>query len=189
MTAETAGAFGSHRRSIVKRDENVPHRDAAATEEHLMAITPILIAYDGSANADHAIDVAAELFGGGPAEIVHAWEPVASAAARFAVYALAYDSSNESVARERELAAQTAQRGVDRAKAAGFDATGAAYSGDGALWSTIVDRADALQPRVIVMGTRGLTGIRSTLAGSVSHQVASHAGQPVLTVPLPAERA
>jgi nucleotide-binding universal stress UspA family protein len=149
-----------------------------------MSSSPILIAYDGSANADHAIDVAAELFGGGPAEIVHAWEPIASAAARVAVYALAYDGSNETVDRERALAQETAQRGIDRATAAGFTATGGAISGDGALWATIVDRADAVQPRVIVMGTRGLTGIRSTLAGSVSHQVSSHAGQPVLTVPL-----
>jgi nucleotide-binding universal stress UspA family protein len=149
-----------------------------------MSTAPILIAYDGSANADHAIDVAAELFGGGPAEVVHAWEPVASAAARVAVYALAYDGSNDTVDRERELAQATVQRGVDRAQAAGFDATGIAIAGDGALWATIVDRADAVAPKAIVMGTRGLTGIRSALVGSVSHQVSSHASQPVLTVSL-----
>lgn len=149
-----------------------------------MPARPVLIAYDGSANADHAIDVAGELLGGGPAEVIHAWEPVASAAARMAIYALAYDASNETVDRERELAQETAQRGIARATAAGFVATGSAVAGDGALWATIVDRADELQPRVIVMGTRGLTGVRSAVSGSVSHSVASHAGQPVLTVPL-----
>jgi len=36
-----------------------------------------------------------------------------------------------------------------------------------------------------VMGTRGLTGIRELLDGSLSHQVAEHSGRPVLIVPPP----
>lgn len=144
----------------------------------------VLIAYDGSANADHAIDVAGALLGGGRAEIVHAWEPLSSAAARSAIYALAYDESGATLERERELADERAQAGVARARAAGFDATGEARSGTGPLWQTIVERAEELQPRLIVMGTRGLTGVRSALAGSVSHHVTSHADVPVLTVPL-----
>ncbi|CAB4911967.1 unannotated protein [freshwater metagenome] len=144
----------------------------------------VLIAYDGSANADHAIDVAGALLGGGTAEIVHAWEPVSSAAARSAVYAIAYDESGALLERERELAQETADAGVARARAAGFEATGAARSGSGPLWQTVVERAEELHPRLIVMGTRGLTGIRSALAGSVSRHVTSHAEVPVLTVPL-----
>lgn len=145
---------------------------------------PVLIAYDGSANADHAIDVAAALLGGGTAEIVHAWEPVSSAAARSAIYAIAYDDTGVMLEREREAAGATARAGVDRANAAGFEATGSALSGSGPLWQTIVERAEELHPRLIVMGTRGLTGVRSALAGSVSHHVTSHADVPVLTVPL-----
>ncbi|MDO9407142.1 universal stress protein [Patulibacter sp.] len=147
----------------------------------------VLIAYDGSANADHAIDVAGALLGGGPAEVVHAWEPVSSAAARSAVYAIAYDDTGVLLERERALAAETAEAGVARARAAGFEATGSARSGSGPLWQTIVERAEDLRPRLIVMGTRGLTGVRSALAGSVSHHVASHADVPVLTVPLAEE--
>ncbi|MCW2953898.1 MAG: hypothetical protein JWQ48_3068 [Conexibacter sp.] len=149
-----------------------------------MADRPILIAYDGSDNAAHAIDVAAELLGGGRAEVAHAWEPVASAAARAAVYAVAMDSSNAAVEAERERAAQVARRGIELAAAAGFDAGGAAIRGDGPLWQTLVERIDELQPRVVVMGTRGLTGLRSALAGSVSRNVTSHSNRPVLTVPL-----
>jgi hypothetical protein len=33
------------------------------------------------------------------------------------------------------------------------------------------------------MGTRGLTGLKSVLLGSVSHAVAQHADRPVLIVP------
>lgn len=149
---------------------------------------PVLIGYDGSANADHAIDVAGALLGGGRAEVVHAWEPVSSAAARSAVYAMAYDDSGAMLDRERALATEIAEAGVVRARAAGFDASGAARSGSGPLWQTIVERAEELHPRLIVMGTRGLTGLRSALVGSVSHQVASHAKVPVLTVPLDRHR-
>lgn len=145
---------------------------------------PVLIAYDGSANADHAIDVAAALLGGGPARVVHAWEPVSSAAARSAVYAMAYDDGGALLEREQAHATEIAEAGVARARAAGFDASGHARSGSGPLWQTIVEEAEDLHPRILVMGTRGLTGLRSALVGSVSHHVASHADVPVLTIPL-----
>lgn len=148
------------------------------------ATRPILIAYDGSANADHAIDAAAQLLGAGAAEIIHAWEPVSSIAVRSAVYAMAYDEDGAMLERERELAEEVATKGIERARRAGFTATGGAASGGGPLWQTIIERAEELQPRLIVMGTRGLTGLRSALVGSVSHHVASHAEVPVLTVPL-----
>jgi nucleotide-binding universal stress UspA family protein len=150
---------------------------------------PILIGYDGSANADYAIDVAAQLFGGGVAEVLHAWEPVSSAGIRSSVYAIAYDDSGDMLAREQALAEEVADRGVARATAAGFTATGGARSGSGPLWQTVVERAEELHPRLIVLGTRGLTGIRSALSGSVSHMVASHADVPVLTIPLARDEA
>jgi nucleotide-binding universal stress UspA family protein len=49
-------------------------------------------------------------------------------------------------------------------------------------WQTIVDMADG-EIDVIVMGTRGLSGVRSLLLGSCSHHVAQHAWCPVLIVP------
>jgi len=38
---------------------------------------------------------------------------------------------------------------------------------------------------VIVIGSRGLSGLREMLEGSLSHQLAEHAGRPVLIVPPP----
>jgi nucleotide-binding universal stress UspA family protein len=38
---------------------------------------------------------------------------------------------------------------------------------------------------VIVLGSRGLQGAREVFEGSISHQVAEHAGRPVLIVPPP----
>jgi nucleotide-binding universal stress UspA family protein len=144
----------------------------------------MLIAYDGSANADHAIQVAAGLFGAGTAELIHAWEPVSSAAVRSAIYAVTFDDSPELLRRERQQAAAVAERGLKRCREAGFKVTGGAISGSGPLWAVILERAEAIEPRSIVMGTRGLSGLRSTLAGSVSRSVTSHSRFPVLTVPM-----
>jgi nucleotide-binding universal stress UspA family protein len=144
----------------------------------------ILIAYDGSEDARHAIRVAAGLFPGARAEIVHAFEPLTSAAARAAVYAVVVAADADAMlAGETEAANETAQKGVKIAQAAGLDATGIAIGGSGPLWATIAGHVDAVHPKLVVMGTRGLTGVRSALVGSVSHNVAAHAKVPVLIVP------
>lgn len=47
----------------------------------------------------------------------------------------------------------------------------------------IVEVADEIDAAVIVIGSRRLSGARELLAGSLSHEVAEHAGRPVLIVP------
>jgi universal stress protein family protein len=49
----------------------------------------------------------------------------------------------------------------------------------------IVDVAGELDAAVIVIGSRGLSGLKEILDGSLSHQVAEHAGRSVLIVPPP----
>lgn len=143
---------------------------------------PVLIAYDGSANADRAIEVAAGLLGGGRAELVHAWEPAYSAAARSAVYLYGAIETEAALAEEGSRAQHVADRGAEIARAAGFDVHATAVSGNAPVWQTLTEQIAALDPRVVVMGSRGLTGVRAAL-GSVSHHIASHVAVPVLTVP------
>jgi nucleotide-binding universal stress UspA family protein len=78
----------------------------------------ILIAYDGSENARHAIEVAAAEIGVGPATVLHAWEPLSSASSRLAVYAmmagagapeLAYERPNHSAGRRSSRDERSAQ--------------------------------------------------------------------------------
>jgi nucleotide-binding universal stress UspA family protein len=145
---------------------------------------PALIAFDESEQASNAIAVAAELLGGGPAEVVHAWEPATSGGASAVGLVPVYDESGEAVELELERAREIAARGAELASAAGFDATPRPIHGAGPIWQMLVDRAAELGAGVVVMGTHSRTGLRSALAGSVSHGVASHAACPVLIVPL-----
>ena len=147
---------------------------------------PVLIAYDGSPTADHAIAVAGELLGGGPVELVHAWEPVYSAAARSAVYLYGAVETESAYEEEQTRARTVAEQGAELARAAGFEVHAFAVSGNGPAWQTLIEQVETIRPRLVVMGSRGLTGVRAAL-GSVSHHVASHATVPVLTVP-PAAR-
>jgi nucleotide-binding universal stress UspA family protein len=144
---------------------------------------PILIAYDGSENAKHAIRVAAALLGGGTAQVVHAWEPLSSASSRLAVYAFMANAGSEELDYERAQAEAKAEEGAALARQSGFDAVGAAIDGLGPIWATLFEYVNEQRPRLVVMGTRGLTGFRGMLAGSVSHGVTAHSHAPVLVIP------
>lgn len=50
-------------------------------------------------------------------------------------------------------------------------------------WQRIVEVADELGAAVVVIGSRGLTGLRELTEGSASHDVAAHSRRPVLIVP------
>jgi len=145
----------------------------------------ILICYDGSDSAKLAIDAAAEILGPRRAVVLDVGPPL-TAAESLAVMApvapgAAFEDLNEDDARQR------AQVGADRARRAGFDAE--ARAGLAApTWQGIVDVADEIDAAVIVLGSRGLNGARELLEGSVSHEVAQHAGRPLLIVPPPAGR-
>ena len=80
----------------------------------------IVLAYDGS-EARHAISVAAGLLGPRRADVVHIWEPVASAASRSAIYADAGSGAAEELAREAR-AIRHRRRGRSIAREVGFDA-------------------------------------------------------------------
>jgi nucleotide-binding universal stress UspA family protein len=57
-----------------------------------------------------------------------------------------------------------------------------AIQASGPVWSTICEIADRNQAAVIVMGSRGLFGVKSLLMGSVSSAVLHHASQPTLVI-------
>jgi nucleotide-binding universal stress UspA family protein len=146
----------------------------------------ILIAYDGSKDAETAIDDAAELFGGEAATVLCVWESFVDVMARtgaglgFADGTVNFEEiDNESEASARERAAE----GARRAERAGLKAQPSVRIREATIAAAIVAEADAVDARAIVMGTRGLTGVKSLVLGSVSHAVLQHADRPVVIVP------
>jgi nucleotide-binding universal stress UspA family protein len=144
----------------------------------------LLIAYDGSDQAAHAIAVAARLFGhDSHATILHAWEPTAVYVGTLGMAATPIPEQDE--AQDEALAVRLAEDGAQQARALGLAAEARAERYTSSAWQTIVDAAERDGADLIVMGTRGLSGVRSLLLGSCSHHVAQHARSPVLIVPDP----
>jgi nucleotide-binding universal stress UspA family protein len=145
---------------------------------------PVLICYDDSESSRRAIKVAAAVLGPRRAVVLDVG-PVLTGAESLALTTSAlpggaFEELN------RAGATDQARAGAVRAREAGFDAQPLAELG-APTWEAIVDRADELDALVIVMGSRGLSGAKELVEGSVSHQVAEHSGRPVLIVP-PRER-
>jgi nucleotide-binding universal stress UspA family protein len=140
----------------------------------------LLLCYDGSDQATEAIDFAAVLFPHGTrATVLYAWEPIVVAVAGGMMPAAIPPDSDE---QDEARAARLADAGAQHARALGLDAEARTVPATASAWRTIVDVADG-EDDVIVMGTRGLTGVQSLLLGSCSHHVAQHAVCPVLIVP------
>jgi nucleotide-binding universal stress UspA family protein len=147
----------------------------------------ILIAYDGTSCSDHAIDTAAALMHGGRAHVMHVWQPLAAleaeAAALGAAMAAVAAPLDDELNAEQRRAQDVVDAGVERARAAGFEADGEVVEAAGATAQTIEHAIDRLEPELVVIGSRGLTGLAALLKGSVSHHVSAHARTPVLVVP------
>lgn len=139
---------------------------------------PMILCYDDSDGARRAIEAAAELLPGRRAVVLDVGPLVtpkqAYAAAPFAVPG--FEQQNLEDARAR------AQRGLDHALSHGLRATAEATVG-APTWQSILDAADKVDAALIVIGSRGLRGIREAFEGSLSHEVSEHSHRPVLVVP------
>jgi nucleotide-binding universal stress UspA family protein len=134
---------------------------------------PILLCYDGSDDAFRAIEFAGSLFPGRAAIVLSVWEKYGLLSGIPRV-----DDDLMQAATE-EMAAD----GCERAANAGFAATPLALEAEDGVAAAIVAAAEQHDAAMIVMGTRGNTGIRSLLLGSSSSDVAHHAHRPLLLVP------
>lgn len=148
----------------------------------------ILICYDGSADARSAIEHAAELFHDEPATVLTVWQPFMEIAARSTVGFGLVPSIPDSLEIDRasqEAAGQTAQEGVELATKLGMKAEPRVSSQMTTTARAILAEADRTDAKAIVMGSRGLTGVKSLLLGSVSHEVIQRADRTVAVVPSP----
>jgi nucleotide-binding universal stress UspA family protein len=146
----------------------------------------ILVPYDGSRDAQSTIDLAGDLMSGEPTTVLSVWEPFVAVMVRAGLGVgpgvidfEALDKAYEESARER------AAEGAQRAARAGLYAQPRTRVRHATIAETILADADELGARAIVLGSRGLTGVKSLLLGSVSHAVLQHAERPVIVVPSP----
>ncbi len=144
----------------------------------------ILLAYDGSPDARAALDHAARLLPGADVTVLTIWESFPGGAgggmmgmASVYVDPIEVDQANE------EAAKKQAQEGADRARAAGLQAQARTARSAAGTAAAILAAAARINAEAIVMGTRGLTGLKSFFLGSVSHAVLQHADRPVVVVP------
>jgi len=151
---------------------------------------PILIGYDGSDTARRAVREAADLFSSRRALVVTVWEP-----------GLAYEAStltadptglgpepvDPAAAQEVDDASKAhadrvAEEGVGLAKSFGLQAEALAVADEGNVADAIVEQGNDRGVAAIVVGSRGLSGLRARLEGSTSNAVAKHATCPVVLV-------
>jgi nucleotide-binding universal stress UspA family protein len=147
----------------------------------------ILVSYDGSVDAQEAIEHTARLMPGAHATVLTVWEPIQITLTRTGGMGMSawYPDEGRVDAASEETAQARAAEGAERATAAGLVAEPRIAARQDSIASAILAAADDLDVDAIVLGTRGLTGIRSMLLGSVSHAVLQHADRSVLVVPSP----
>jgi nucleotide-binding universal stress UspA family protein len=149
---------------------------------------PLLLCYDGSEDARRAIEVAGALFAGRRAVALTAWRPAAALRnlSWWAATARAAGLSEPDRV-SAEAGGRVAEEGARLALEVGLKAEPLAVAASGPIPMTIREIAYRHSAELIVMGSRGLSGLRSMLLGSVSSAVAHHADRPTLIIRQPSE--
>jgi nucleotide-binding universal stress UspA family protein len=148
------------------------------------ALGPVLLAWDGSAGARAAADVVLKwpILAALPVRVTSVTDvelpwwtgfPEPGAPAAIPLYL-------ESVEQARRTHEQTARELVAELESAGLSATVELRDGDAA--SAIIAAARGTGIGLIVMGTRGRTGVPRLVLGSVARNVVQHAPCSVLVV-------
>ncbi|GAA0505073.1 universal stress protein [Paractinoplanes deccanensis] len=148
----------------------------------------VMAGYDGSVAAAEAIEVAAALMPGAHAWITYLWSPpFGNDVVRRRLWQ-GTRRVDDFVARAEREGGTEAERiaaiGVTLARAAGWQAeplVERSYGGEGVQ---LAELAEKLDPDLLVLGSRGLSGARAVL-GSVSDMAVHYAPRPTLVVPHP----
>jgi nucleotide-binding universal stress UspA family protein len=150
---------------------------------------PVLIAYDGSEVSRAAVRHAAELFAGRPAVLATVWEPGLAAVPvglpdTMGVGTLPPDPATiEAVDRlQREHASTVAADGAEFARSVGLVAEPQAVPDEVDVADTLIDIARERGAAVVVVGSHGISGLRTRLLGSVSRKLIEHCDRPVLVI-------
>ncbi len=149
-----------------------------------MSAQRLLIGYDGSTDARHAIAAAARTIDTGTALVITVWDVIAPAEA-ISPFGAGVPPAADPATAER-LALSKAREGAGLASAGGFASEFGvrAGSGIGGIAEALLDAADGWDADLIVVGRRDMSRLRELVLGSVSDAVVRDAVRPVLVVPV-----
>ena len=148
--------------------------------------TKVVLAIDGSEEASRAAEAAVDLCEktGSELHVVHVGEDFYLTAVSdldmVAQIRFAQDYA-ESEANFEQIAREVLDAEVEKVEAAG-GTVAQAHLRVGRADAEIVDLAEEIKAGLVVLGSRGLGGIKRALMGSVSYSVVRHAHCPVLVV-------
>ncbi len=145
-----------------------------------MPENPVLLCYDGSDDAKSALRGAAELFAGRRGVVLSVWEH------GWANLSVAWPDASGLQSLEEaaeQNATELAGEGAQLLEAAGLPAEPVARLARGPVWQLILDVAEERDVAAIVLGRRGLGGVKSMLLGSVSNAVVHNSKRPVVVIP------
>lgn len=132
----------------------------------------ILLATDGSEDADQAARAAIELSNGTASElhVVHVWHDVPTPHFHSFVRAQLRQEAEEILNKQFEAIEQAGGTVAE------------AHLREGRTVDEILDLSEELEVGLLIVGSRGLGGARSILLGSVSEGIVHHARRPVLVM-------
>ena len=141
----------------------------------------MLVAFDGSKDSVRAVDFGCSLAKKYDSSliIVHVYSTVLPAYA--GVAPMPVPDFQGSAEQSKERARVVLQHGMELARARGVEAKGELIQA-GSTVQALVEFAASEKVGLIVLGTRGMTGFKKLIMGSVSSGVVSHAECPVLVV-------
>lgn len=149
----------------------------------------VIIAYDGSAAARQAVVAATKLLGSCNVLVVTVWEaglayltPTAPVEGMMMSPPVDPGLAREVDTALYERAEQLAREGADLAGSLGLDAEPLSLPDEGDVAHTLIGLAREHTAAAIIVGSRGLSGLRARLEGSTSKGLLTHAPCPVLIV-------
>lgn len=147
----------------------------------------VLICYDGSEHAKHAIEGAGKLFPGASATVLYVTESLAHMLQRYpSPDSFVGDIPFESVdATNAQVGSSVADEGAALATKAGMNAEARCVTSDDSAWNAALVVADEIDADVIVAGDRGRSGVRELVRGGFSRHLLQHSNRPVLALPDP----
>ena len=133
----------------------------------------IVVAVDGSGGAGRAAETAAKIAADTKDQVVVCHG-----------VAVSHSWGTDFPAETADETQQLVDRYVAQLAAAGVSATGEVHRElENGVGGTLMNVARSHQARLIVLGTRGRSNVKSVLLGSTAHEVVSKSTLPVLVVP------